>query len=453
MGRTARAPVGKTGIGCLLPNSLSGRNVEIPLFLGISFFLHLLFILLVPAPTPEPPSARRIQVQPWAVIDHLRPFIPPRFDTPVPRLERLGAPDLSELPELARYLNLSHYPEIPGVPIPRLATPHPIDLATQKPRFHTPRVIMPDLARMAFEAARAHAGEYERYARLHLPDSDITDADSEGRDRARQIVERAIQAMGGRDALIAIRELRAKIWVQSDQHIMPDGSVVSVPAYTYPVAYWHANARGGFVSRPIQVRLSLDFAHPNSEYALWDPPRRGDFGWRWWSTFDLSGPCSSYGRPRSGRLRREGEAARWHFLDRFLGRGVVLDYIKAEAFGDEPVETVRVDDHLYGFYSEAMFSRRTGLLVALREGLTPAEEKWYRQLPGVCRERDPPVWTTVFHRYQEVGGVLCPHVLERWKNDGLHMVVQLEAAHNGAEPDGFAPALWDGRWTFAPLVH
>lgn len=40
-----------------------------------------------------------------------------------------------------------------------------------------------------------------------------------------------------------------------------------------------------------------------------------------------------------------------------------------------------------------------------------------------------------------IGGVLCPHVLERWKNDSTPMIVHLKAAHNGVEPDESAPPL------------
>ena len=191
------------------------------LFLGLSLLLHLLFVLLVPAPAPEVRAGHRFQVRPWPAFDRLRPFLADRPDAPGRRLERLGAPEFSTFPELADFLDRAYYPELPGVSIPRPTSPDPVDLATQKPAFQIPEVVMPDLDEMALDAVRDLADEYEQYARIYLADADATDADSEGRLKAREVVERAIQAMGGRDALLALRELRARVWIQSNQHIVP----------------------------------------------------------------------------------------------------------------------------------------------------------------------------------------------------------------------------------------
>ena len=442
-----------------MPARNLGQRRRTLLFLGISLLLHLSFFLLVPEPAPEIRTVHRFQVRPWSAFDRLRPFMANRPDAPASHLERLGAPDFSAFPEIVDLLDMPYYAELPGVPLPRLVAPDPIELATRKPEFQIPAVVMPDLDKMALDAVRELADEYEQYARFYLPDADITDSDSKGRLQARKIVERAIQAMGGRDALLAVRELRARVWIQSSQHSVPGLGVVNVPPYVYPVADWHASGLDRFTSRPIQVKLSLDLDRPNADYALRNPPERWTysalFGRRWSSTFRPAGRCSAYGRPRIAKLRETGESARWHFIDRFLGDGVVLDYVEAEKFGGESVETIRVDDRRYGLYFEAFFSRQTGLLLALREGLTPEEEMWYQRLPLKCRGQGdlPPVWTTVFHRYREVDGVLTPHLLERWKNDNTPIIAHINPAFNGDQPDESPPILWEGGRTFAPLVH
>ena len=187
------------------------------LFLCASCLLHILFFLFFPAPAPEV-RVVRFKVRSWPEFDHLRPFLAQRPDLPGGRMEQLGAPSFSEFPELAEFLDRLHYPKLPGVSIPRYSAADPIELATAKEEFEAPEVEMPDFDELALEAVQELAEGYEEYARFYLPDADGEDADSEGRLRARAIVERAIAAMGGIEALLAVRELRAKVWIQSNKH-------------------------------------------------------------------------------------------------------------------------------------------------------------------------------------------------------------------------------------------
>ena len=62
-------------------------------------------------------------------------------------------------------------------------------------------------------------------------------------------------------------------------------------------------------------------------------------------------------------MRHRGEEVRWHFIDRFLGEGVALDYLGQERSRDGTCyEVLLVDDRKFGHYFEALFDCRTVLL-------------------------------------------------------------------------------------------
>ena len=148
---------------------------------------------------------------------------------------------------------------------------------------------------------------------------------------------------------------------------------------------------------------------------------------------------SQYGSnlpPGLAAMRHRGEEVRWHFIDRFLGEGVALDYLGQERSRDGTCfEVVLVDDRKFGHYFEALFDCRTALLSVTRERLTPQEEQWFRQTNP---RANPPTWTTVYDRYQEVQGVLTPHHWER--TEGWNTIsVYLQWAYNGAEPSTAEP--------------
>jgi hypothetical protein len=168
------------------------------------------------------------------------------------------------------------------------------------------------------------------------------------------------------------------------------------------VARWHYKGLDTFVNERIRVEVSLDPGMPIEKYVFRNPAvTRNKYEWLFnyrWLVIQGIGPH-----------RQQGEAARWHFIDRFLGEGIVLSYIGIEEFNFQQVEVIHVDDRRYGHYFEAFFNRHTGLLLATREGLTPAEQERYRRTNG----RRPPVTNTVYQDYRPVQGVLTSHRLKR----------------------------------------
>ncbi|MBM3278032.1 MAG: hypothetical protein FJY95_08115 [Candidatus Handelsmanbacteria bacterium] len=100
-----------------------------------------------------------------------------------------------------------------------------------------PALHAPDLDARGIEKLRQEEAEREQYARFHLLDADTTDEDSRRQSRAKRIIERATAAMGGRGALGRIGEMKARLWIEADEHCSNAG-VANVPPYAYPVALW-----------------------------------------------------------------------------------------------------------------------------------------------------------------------------------------------------------------------
>jgi len=103
--------------------------------------------------------------------------------------------------------------------------------------FVMPALHAPDLDARGIEKLRQEEAEREQYARFHLLDADTTDEDSRRQSRAKRIIERATAAMGGRGALGRIGEMKARLWIEADEHCSNAG-VANVPPYAYPVALW-----------------------------------------------------------------------------------------------------------------------------------------------------------------------------------------------------------------------
>jgi hypothetical protein len=152
-----------------------------------------------------------------------------------------------------------------------------------------------------------------------------------------------------------------------------------------------------------------------------------------------------------GRQREQGEATRWHFIDHFLGEGVEIYYLGSEEYRNpyprhetdledrgrgRLVDVIQVVDERFGQLQEALFDQETGLLLALHEGLTPEEQRWYMMRYA----RKSPVWMTTFGNYQPVQGVLTPHRLVRGSNEPpVFVAIHLKIAYNGDEPDRTEP--------------
>ena len=277
------------------------------------------------------------------------------------------------------------------------------------------------------------------------------------RDRALAVVERAIEAMGGKKRLLEIRAMSAMVWIEASLREIEEGAScqsgvclkwTSESPYLYPVATWHYEGWGDravATKERYKVEASFDPAVPNPSYLSKNPKlERGIFE----ALFD-----DRWGRYKGvlpadlAALRDRGEEVRWHFIDRFMGEGVALDYLGQESSRDGICyEAVLVDDRKFGHYFEALFDCRTALLAKTREKLTPQEEQWFRQAnPDFL----PPTWITAYNSYQEVQGVLTPHCWERTldmpggRTSQRHSTshIHLQWAYNGAEPSTAEPVL------------
>jgi hypothetical protein len=128
-----------------------------------------------------------------------------------------------------------------------------------------------------------------------------------------------------------------------------------------------------------------------------------------------------------------------------LGEGIELSYIGRESIDHRPVDVLRVNDRKYASFFEAFFDRRSGLLISIREGLTPIEQHRYRRLI----QELPPIWTTVFSRYTAINGVLTPLKRTRSKNaqsrfnPSQQVTIHLKVAYNGAELELTVPEIWE----------
>ena len=401
------------------------KRVAVCLFL--SALLHLAVVLLTPS-TPDPqPALQMVFYSPPRALE-TRAFDPTRPALQERQMQRLVVEDA--LPQLAPELAES-------APLGEIAEQLPpgarADLAHLEKRLRIERSADVDIDSLLLAHMAAEENFREDYVRFPLPN---TGAD---RDRALEVIERAIEAMGGRKRLLAIRAMSARVWIEVNlkELEMPSWqggvalTVISVPPYLYPVATWRYEGWGDravFTKEKYKVEVSFDPAVPNPSYVGKNPKRQPRmfealFDDRW-GRFRGNLP------PDLAAMLHRGEAVRWHFIDRFMGEGVALDYLGQERSRDGACyEVVLVDDRKFGHYFEALFDCGTALLAKTREKLTPKEEHWFRQ---ANRNAKPPTWITVYDRYQEVQGVLTPHRWER--TDGWDTIfVYLQWAYNGAE--------------------
>ncbi len=411
----------------------STKTKRLAVCLFLSALLHLAVVLLTPS-TPDPQPALQVVFR-----------LPPRvlemraFDPTKPALHQR---QMQRLVVKAAPLQLAQEPA-ESVPLGEIAEQLPpearSDMAHLEKRMQIEwsDYVNIDSLLLAYMAEKENFRE--DYARFPLA---RIGAD---RDRALEVIERAIEAMGGRKRLLAIKEMSAMVWIEVNlkELRMPSWqngvplSVISVNPYLYPVATWHYEGWGNHAvskKEKYKVEVSFDPAVPNPSYVSKNPKRQPRifetlFNDRW----------SQYGSnlpPNLAAMRHRGEEVRWHFIDRFLGEGVALDYLGQERSRDGTCyEAVLVDDRKFGHYFEALFDCRTALLSVTREKLTSQEEQWFRQAnPKV----NPPTWITVYDRYQAVQGVLTPHRWERAQGRNT-IAVYLQWAYNGAEPSTAEP--------------
>ena len=181
-----------------------------------------------------------------------------------------------------------------------------------------------------------------------LPLADTTSEAGRRRSRAREIIDRAIEAMGGLERLQAIRDKRVRVetWDRDRKVWVPDG----VRSYL----------RGQRYRLDLGPRLARGYDGRQS----------------WYLYYGLLVP------PRGERHNAE----RWDFLSRFRGDGVVVEYVGRRQLHFPTLEAVRVIDTKFGRQRLAYFDMEDGLLYA---EVVPCRTRTYRQ-------------------YRETQGVLTP---------------------------------------------
>lgn len=369
-------------------------------FFVLSAALHLLLLWIVPSGRDT--AGLKVQVLRLPPPALMMPKPTFTADSPrllqhrLERLELLAGPEFPNPPESI----IEVVGDLPVItPFAELAI-DTVEVAAKARKFQAPLVEMPDLNKLALRAVRERAKQAERYARFYLEAVTPGTAAYKSRQRAEEIVERAIAAMGGDRALASIKGAWIKMSIEAWDH-RQGREVLQVKPYLYPVSNRHYKVRGevtdiSLKKREQSVAAARDGGMRNPAESLSRYYRL--FSLRW-----------DFLTPASRQSRQMGEMRRWHFFDRFFGEGVVLRYIQTEKFRDRLTDVIRVDDTLYGNYYEALFSRSTGLLVATRDGLTAAEQRDYSQ----NYRQKPPVWTTTYEDYETVQGILTPHRIER----------------------------------------
>ena len=355
--------------------------------LGLSVLLHLLLFLFVdlvynPLALPEP--RYRIQLEPPTTRSFSEPvpsLAPNPLPIPSPHPPELGA--MGQAPALG-VPGLATGQGEGGAGLPGISSglPGGEHLAGKAPAFVVPEVPVVDNDARLIDKMRQEIAEREQYARFHVLDADTTDDKSQRQRRARQVVERAIAAMGGREALEKIREMKARVWIETTEHVVEikSGSrvvkeiILELEPYGYPASDWHFSAQH-WERKPVAISASFDPSIPNGvalvRYPKYTIPKFVQLYESRWSSFS----------PQVRLLREQGEATRWHFIDHFLGEGVEIYYLTSEEYHNpyprhemdledrgrgRLVDVIQVVDERYGQLQEALFDQETGLMLALR---------------------------------------------------------------------------------------
>ena len=367
-------------------------------FFVLSAALHLLLLWVVPSGRDTTGIKVRLLRLPPPLVVPQSAFTADSPRLLQHRLERLELPAGPESPNppesIPKVVGVGKLPVI--TPFAELAI-DTSEVAAKARKFQASPVEMPDLNELALRAVRERAKQAEQYVRFYLEAVTPGTAAYKSRQRAEEIVERAIAAMGGRRALASIKGVRVKTSIEAWDH-RTGREVRQVEPYLYPVSNRHYKGWGEVTDIPLKEKRG-----PAVAAAMRNPAESLS---RYYRLFSLRWDFLT---PASRQSRQMGEMRRWHFFDRFFGEGVVLRYIQTERFRDRLTDVIRVDDTLYGNYYEALFSRNTGLLIATRDGLTAAEQRDYRQ----NYRQKPPVWTTTYEDYEAVQGILTPRRIER----------------------------------------
>ena len=219
------------------------------------------------------------------------------------------------------------------------------------------------------------------------------------RDKAREIVEKSIVAMGGRDALLKIKTVQTKVWIKAHEHVKSLAKpriVINVGPYYYPVEIWENDKWMGSSSKSYNIKVSLD-----EEV----------------ESYHIRDPLESLGKYYS-LFRDQLSFKRWHYIDRFLGEGVIIEYIQDEKMNNIEVSTILVDDRKHGDYFLAHFNKKSNLLFSTTQ---PTGSKAY------------PMIKTFYRRYTAIENVLTPTEIERIRSVRMRISLFLQIAYNGSQ--------------------
>ena len=237
-----------------------------------------------------------------------------------------------------------------------LALRAPRFMGEKSAEFEAVRDTFISLEDLFLEIERQRAEEKAGYARLWMPDADTTDADSRNRKKAEEIVNRAIEAMGGMDRLLQVRDMHTGIEIYNPRDFLwiPSGERLF-----YQGRKFMENLPGG--------------------------QTRGYDGERAWAyRYGIS-------RPTHTELLKQ-QAERWDFISRFKGEGIALHYLgkiilaggeSAHAIIGESAHVIQVDDRKYGFLREAYFSPTSHLLIAEKQHGVLTRVQEYRTVDSI----------------------------------------------------------------------
>ena len=317
------------------------RNRRVLLCLLASLAVHMLFLWAY---------------QRWAAEPVLRALRPERFElAPALEPERFEPAPRASVPEVVmEQLRLAELMVEAALPKDAVAPPSmALESLAPEPALEAedgrgPAFLPVDT--VSYESALTDL--YRRkLVELHgrrirvLPLADITSAAGRRRNRAQEIIARAIEAMGGLERLQAIRDKRIQVetWNGERQVWVPDG----VRSYL----------RGQRYRLDLGPRLARGYDGRQSwylYYGLLVPPRDESYN-----------------------------AERWDFLTRFRGDGVVVEYVGRRQLHFPTLEAVRVIDTKFGRQRLAYFDMDDGLLYAEVESGRTTVYKEYRETQGV----------------------------------------------------------------------
>ena len=349
--------------------------------------LHLLLFLVV----LQLPDTAQLSLLP--IRYHTPPAIPAALRPERPELPKGEMKRIvidHRLPALPR--SASRLPDLPpleaSIVALTLGRSTAEGLGARREAFEAMADSLPTLEEIELAGVARGAEQMRAYRRLRLPDADTSDLESADRKRARQIVQRAIDAMGGAQALANLRQMSL------------------APAQTPAMFDEWESVRTG-VRTETEMRERLDLRRTwfrrtafHQQYAQ-TLPGGGRLVWDGRAAFIAVGEAVVPVIGDSVTVIRN-RAERWDFLSRFVGDGVEVSYLASPRGVDRNrYDVIRVDDRRFGgLLFRAWFDRDSGLLVAEE---FPVDDPLLRRRFGEYRaEGDALLWHVIETEY--VGG-------------------------------------------------